>query len=57
MNVGDKFKYGRTEYTVVSVFVDNDKEFYVAKKTCRDGSIRYSNVFTRNENGKLYARP
>ena len=32
MKVGDKFKYGRTEYTVVSVFVDNGKEFYVAKK-------------------------
>ena len=57
MKVGDKFKYGRTEYTVVSVFVDNGKEFYVAKKTRRDGFIKYSNVFTRNEDGKLYARP
>ena len=57
MKVGDKFKYGRTEYTVVSVFVDNGKEFYVAKKTCRDGSIRYSNVFTRNADGELYERP
>lgn len=57
MKVGDKFKYGRTEYTVVSVFVDNGKEFYVAKKTRRDGFIQYSNVFTRNEDGKLYARP
>ena len=57
MKVGDKFKYGRTEYTVVSVFVDNGKEFYVAKKTCRDGFIQYSNVFTRNEDGELYERP
>ena len=57
MKAGDKFKYGRTEYTVVSVFVDNGKEFYVAKKTRRDGFIQYSNVFTRNEDGKLYARP
>lgn len=57
MKVGDKFKYGRTEYTVVSVFVDNGKEFYVAKKTRRDGFIQYSNVFTHNEDGKLYARP
>lgn len=57
MKVGDKFKYGRTEYTVVSVFVDNGKEFYVAKKTRSDGFIKYSNVFTSNEDGKLYARP
>ena len=57
MKFGDKFKYGRTEYTVVSVFVDNGKEFYVAKKTCRDGSLRYSNVSTRNADGELYERP
>ena len=57
MKTGDKFKYGRTEYTVVSVFVDNGKEFYVAKKTRRDGFIKYSNVFTRNEYGELYERP
>ena len=56
MKVGDKFKHGRTEYTVVSVFVDDGKEFYVAKKTCRDGFIQYSNVFTRNEDCELYAR-
>ena len=57
MKIGDKFKYGRTEYTVVSVVVDNGKEFYVAKKTCSNGSIQYSNVFTCNEDGELYARP
>ena len=56
MKVGDKFKYGRTEYTVVSVFVDDGKEFYVAKKTSRDGLIKYSNVFTCNESGELYER-
>ena len=56
MKTGDKFKYGRTEYTVVSVFVDDGKEFYVAKKTRRDGFILYSNVFTRNEDGKLHER-
>ena len=57
MKTGDKFKYGRTEYTVVSVFVDDGKEFYVAKKTRRDGFIQYSNVFTRNKDGELYERP
>ena len=56
MKIGDKFKYGRTEYTVVSVFVDDGKEFYVAKKTSCGGLIKYSNVFTCNEDGKLYAR-
>lgn len=57
MKAGDKFKHGRTEYTVVSVFVDDGKEFYVAKKTCRDGFIKYSNVFTRNKDGELYEKP
>ena len=56
MKVGDKFKHGRTEYTVVSVFVDDGKEFYVAKKVGHDGFVTYSNVFTYNEEGKLYKR-
>jgi hypothetical protein len=56
MKVGDKFKHGRTEYTVVSVFVDDGKEFYVAKRISRNGLIQYSNVFTRDEDGELYAR-
>jgi hypothetical protein len=56
MKIGDKFKIGKSEYTVVSVFVDNGSEFYVAKKVGHDGFITYSNVFTYNEEGKLYKR-
>lgn len=32
MKIGDKFKIWKSEYTVVSVFVDDGSEFYVAKK-------------------------
>lgn len=56
MKIGDKFKSGKSEYTVVSVFVDNGREFYVAKKIGSDGFITYSNVFTYDEEGKLYKR-
>jgi hypothetical protein len=56
MKIGDKFKSGKSEYTVVSVFVDNGREFYVAKKVGSDGFVTYSNVFTYDEEGKLYKR-
>ena len=56
MKIGDKFKIGKSEYTVVSVFTDDGRELYVAKKVGRDGFITYSNVFTYNEEGILYKR-
>ena len=44
--IGDTFKYGRTIYTVLSIFEDNGKPFYVCKYTMKDGIISYSNIFT-----------
>lgn len=46
MKIGEKFKYCRSEYEVVSVFQDNGKTFFVCKKRKKDGVYTYSNIFT-----------
>ena len=56
MKVGEVFIYGRTPYMIVSIFEDNNQTFYVAKSVDRTGFIKYSNIFTYNEEGKLYKR-
>lgn len=50
MKVGDVFKYFRSNYEVVAVFRDSDKEFYVAKRKSRNGITSYSHVFTYYNN-------
>ena len=54
MKVGDQFKKGKSEYTVVSVFSDSGNEFYIAKRLNRDGRFEYAHVFTLSNNGELY---
>jgi len=44
--VGDTFKYGRTIYTVLSIFEDEGNTFYACKYTKKDGLVSYSNIFT-----------
>ena len=49
--VGDKIKpkRARSEYTVVAVFEDNGKEYYVAKN-----KEMYSNIFCYDSEGNLF---
>lgn len=57
MKVGDKFRFGHTDYTVVALFEDEGEVFYVAKsKSSRYDITTYSNIFTCNDFGKLYKR-
>ncbi len=59
MKIGDKFRYGYTDYTVVAIFEDEGDTFYVAKcKSSRRGiaCVAYSNIFTHGISGRLYKR-
>ena len=57
LSVGDVIKHQRTKYTIVSVFLDRGRIYYIGKYIMKDGVVSYSNVFTYNEdNGKLYKR-
>ena len=57
MKIGDKFKFGHTDYTVVAIFEDDGDTFYVAKcKSLKRGIIAYSNIFTYDNSGRLYKR-
>lgn len=56
--VGDVFKHGGLEYTVVCTFEDDGEQFFVAKhKIRRANTLSYSNVFSYfKEDGKIYKR-
>lgn len=56
MKIGDTFIFGRTLYTVVAIFEDEDKTFYVAKYAKKYGIYSYSNIFTYDNSGRLYKR-
>ena len=57
IKVGDIFQYGRKEYEVIGVF-EEDNEIPLFWCRCKDtnGYVKYSNVFTYDENNKLYKR-
>ena len=54
LSIGSKFKFGRTEYTVVSIFTDEGKTFFVCKYLNSDKIYSYSNIFTFNSENILH---
>lgn len=54
--IGDTIKSGRKEYEVIGIFEENGHEFFWARTKNSMGSYTYSNVFTYDDEGKLYKR-
>lgn len=54
LSIGSIFKFGRTEYTVVSVFTDEGKTFFVCKYLNRDKIYSYANILTFNSENILH---
>jgi len=52
--LGDVVKYKRTEYTVVAIFSDGGKDYFVGKKFVpKYNFFEYCHVFTFDEDGNL----
>ena len=54
--IGDTFKHGRKEYEVLGIFEEEGKIFYWCRTTTANGLTTYSNIFTYDDEGKLYQR-
>lgn len=48
LTIGSKIKIGRTEYTIVDEFKDDNEKYFVGKYKCSDGIFSYSNIICWN---------
>lgn len=55
LTIGSKIKIGRTEYTIIAEFKDNNKKYFVGKYKIKSCDIfSYSNIICWNQEDKRW---
>lgn len=52
--VGEKFKFGCSEYTAVATFTDKEKQYVVGRKEKITGVVEYSHIFCLDSHNNLF---